>query len=86
MCVMTHLLSLPLWERGFKQFAICKYVADPRCRSPCGSVDLNTAGFVIQPAIKWSLPLWERGFKRKSPIIHEKTTLSLPLWERGFKL
>ena len=37
---MTYLLSLPLWERGFKHTsrrALLPY----DCRSPCGSVDLN---------------------------------------------
>ena len=40
MCVMTHLLSLPLWERGFKLNSI-PLSALVFSRSPCGSVDLN---------------------------------------------
>ena len=41
MCVMTYLLSLPLWERGFKHDHLPGGDHQHDCRSPCGSVDLN---------------------------------------------
>ena len=44
MCVVAYLLSLPLWERGFKLNHVVNSVTFPG-RSPCGSVDLN-ANFV----------------------------------------
>ena len=40
MCVVAYLLSLPLWERGFKH-QIVQQSESNTSRSPCGSVDLN---------------------------------------------
>ena len=41
MCVVAYLLSLPLWERGFKRPSGRAFGIAEQSRSPCGSVDLN---------------------------------------------
>ena len=63
MCVVAYLLSLPLWERGFKQLMYRTLVARHL------SLPLWERGFKhlkrkSNPLDFLSLPLWERGFKR----------------------
>ena len=64
MCVVAYLLSLPLWERGFKHYGSTPRSTTTARRSPCGSVDLNEIPMSITEKQVKSLPLWERGFKR----------------------
>ena len=58
MCVVAYLLSLPLWERGFKLNHVVNSVTFPG-RSPCGSVDLNKTADRGTYEVNPSLPLWE---------------------------
>ena len=59
MCVVAYLLSLPLWERGFKREDPWINFIRAAGRSPCGSVDLNKTADRETYEVNPSLPLWE---------------------------
>ncbi len=63
MCVVAYLLSLPLWERGFKHYT-CYQLLDSIQSLPLwerGFKRLTECDVIVY---NLSLPLWERGFKR----------------------
>ena len=70
MCVVAYLLSLPLWERGFKHLV---YEPDYPWNM---SLPLWERGFKHDHVPRGdhqheSLPLWERGFKHQNNMIGE---------------